>query len=345
MVTTAPFKRQNVVKVYNMGQAKGSLMGEFFANATKAISTTKEPCTQRRAMGATPNKERVVLEYESTGHFKRVCTRRRIKGRGNGNAQGWVYVVGMQKEGKLTETLMRCRHGLEYKNRHSKDGISNSVWPLRVPSYAIQTDKRTCVEAYMWIRPRWCSIKDWASPKTPMEIANFFGLAGYLSKGKANVVALRRRKEQIEPLRVAAEHQRPSGLLVQPEIPEWKWDNITMDFITKLPRSSQGFDTIWVIVDRLTKSAHFLPIRENDPLDKLARLYLNRIVARHGIPASIICVVWKIHFKFSGIISKSFGYEYLYEQLRIIRNDGQSEEHSISENATCLRDRFWQRMG
>ncbi|GJV94687.1 putative reverse transcriptase domain-containing protein [Tanacetum coccineum] len=67
------------------------------------------------------------------------------------------------------------------------------------------------------------------------------------------------------------------------------WDNITMDFITKLPRSSQGFDTIWVIVDRLTKFAHFLPIRDNDPLDKLARLYLNRIVARHRIPASIIC--------------------------------------------------------
>ncbi|GJS23162.1 putative reverse transcriptase domain-containing protein, partial [Tanacetum coccineum] len=89
--------------------------------------------------------------------------------------------------------------------------------------------------------------------------------------------------------KVKAEHQRPSGLLVQPTIPEWKWDNITMDFITKLPKSSQGFDTIWVIVDRLTKSAHFLPIRENDPLDKLARLYLNRIVARHGIPVSIIC--------------------------------------------------------
>nr|GFA87916.1 putative reverse transcriptase domain-containing protein [Tanacetum cinerariifolium] len=89
--------------------------------------------------------------------------------------------------------------------------------------------------------------------------------------------------------RVKAEHQRPSGLLVQPVIPEWKWDNITMDFITKLRKSSQGFDTIWVIMDRLTKSAHFLPIRENDPLDKLARLYLNRIVARHGIPVSIIC--------------------------------------------------------
>ncbi|GKC59692.1 putative reverse transcriptase domain-containing protein [Tanacetum coccineum] len=89
--------------------------------------------------------------------------------------------------------------------------------------------------------------------------------------------------------RVKAEHQRSSGLLVQSAIPEWKWDNITMDFITKLPTLSQGFDTIWVITDRLTKSAHFLPISENDPLDKLARLYLNRIVARHIILVLIIC--------------------------------------------------------
>nr|GEZ16831.1 putative reverse transcriptase domain-containing protein [Tanacetum cinerariifolium] len=79
--------------------------------------------------------------------------------------------------------------------------------------------------------------------------------------------------------KVKAEHQRPSGLLVQPAIPVWKWENITMDFITKLPKSSQGFDTIWVIVDRLTKFAYFLPIRENDPMDKLARLYLDRIKA------------------------------------------------------------------
>nr|GEV54807.1 reverse transcriptase domain-containing protein [Tanacetum cinerariifolium] len=89
--------------------------------------------------------------------------------------------------------------------------------------------------------------------------------------------------------KVKAEHQRPSGLLVQPAIPVWKWDNITMDFITKLPKSSQGFDTIWVIVDRLTKSAHILSIREDDPMDKLARLYLDRIVTRHGTPISIIC--------------------------------------------------------
>ena len=62
---------------------------------------------------------------------------------------------------------------------------------------------------------------------------------------------------------VKTEHQRPSGLLEQPEIPVWKWEGIAMDFITKLPRTSSGYDSIWVIVDRLTKSAHFLPIHED----------------------------------------------------------------------------------
>ncbi|GJT45980.1 reverse transcriptase domain-containing protein [Tanacetum coccineum] len=88
--------------------------------------------------------------------------------------------------------------------------------------------------------------------------------------------------------KVKAEHQRPSGLLVQPDIPEWKWEKITMDFITKLPKTTAGFDSIWVIVDRLTKSAHFLPMRETDLTEKLTRLYMKEIVARHGIPVSII---------------------------------------------------------
>ncbi|GKB63298.1 putative reverse transcriptase domain-containing protein [Tanacetum coccineum] len=88
--------------------------------------------------------------------------------------------------------------------------------------------------------------------------------------------------------KVKAEHQRPSGLLVQPEIPQWKWDNITMDFIMKLPKSSQGYDTIWVIVDRLTKSVIFVPIRETDPMERLARMYQKEVVMRHGIPVSII---------------------------------------------------------
>ncbi|GJT56437.1 putative reverse transcriptase domain-containing protein [Tanacetum coccineum] len=62
-----------------------------------------------------------------------------------------------------------------------------------------------------------------------------------------------------------------------------------MYFVTKLPKSSQGYDTIWVIVDRLTKSAIFVPIRETDPMEKLARMYLKEVVTRHGIHVSIIC--------------------------------------------------------
>ncbi|KAJ0534400.1 putative nucleotidyltransferase, Ribonuclease H [Helianthus annuus] len=88
--------------------------------------------------------------------------------------------------------------------------------------------------------------------------------------------------------KVKAEYQKPSGLLQQPEIPKWKWEQISMDFITKLPRTPRGHNTIWVIVDRLTKSAHFLPIREKDNTSKLAEIYMREIVTRHGVPLSII---------------------------------------------------------
>ncbi|KAI3691635.1 hypothetical protein L6452_31434 [Arctium lappa] len=87
---------------------------------------------------------------------------------------------------------------------------------------------------------------------------------------------------------VKAEHQRPYGSLQSLEIPEWKWEHITMDFVTKLPKILRGHDTIWVIVDRLTKSAHFLPMRETLPMDKLAKLYIDEVVSRHGIPLSIV---------------------------------------------------------
>ncbi|GJS65612.1 putative reverse transcriptase domain-containing protein [Tanacetum coccineum] len=75
---------------------------------------------------------------------------------------------------------------------------------------------------------------------------------------------------------------------LQPEIPQWKWENITMEFVTKLPKMTADQDTIWVIVDRLTKSAHFLPMRENDTLEKLMRQYLKEVVSRHGVPVLII---------------------------------------------------------
>nr|GEW53203.1 putative reverse transcriptase domain-containing protein [Tanacetum cinerariifolium] len=87
--------------------------------------------------------------------------------------------------------------------------------------------------------------------------------------------------------KVKAEHQRPSGLLVQPKIPKWKWDNITMDFVTKLPKSSQGYDTIWVIVDRLTKSVIFVPMRETNPMEKLARMYLKERSLQKALGTSL----------------------------------------------------------
>ncbi|GKF72518.1 putative reverse transcriptase domain-containing protein, partial [Tanacetum coccineum] len=81
--------------------------------------------------------------------------------------------------------------------------------------------------------------------------------------------------------RLTCEHQRSSGLLQQPEIPLWKWEGIAIDFVTKLPRTSSGHDTIWVIVDRLTKSVHFIHMHEDYKMHRLARLYLNEIVASH----------------------------------------------------------------
>nr|GEV13307.1 putative reverse transcriptase domain-containing protein [Tanacetum cinerariifolium] len=134
-------------------------------------------------------------------------------------------------------------------------------------------------------------IKDWASLKTPMKICQFLGLAGYyrsapilaLPEGSKDFVvycdvshkglgAVLMQRENViayasQQLKVHKKNYTTQDLELG------SVDNITMDIITKLPKSSQGFDTIWVIVDRLTKSAHLLPIRENDPLDKLARSF------------------------------------------------------------------------
>ncbi|GJV09318.1 putative reverse transcriptase domain-containing protein [Tanacetum coccineum] len=97
--------------------------------------------------------------------------------------------------------------------------------------------------------------------------------------------------------KVKAEHQRPSDLLQQPEIPERKLERIAMDFMTKLLRTGRGHDSIWVIMDRLTKSAHFLPIRKDFIMDRLARIYLNEITLEYMLRA---CVTdfggsWDVH--------------------------------------------------
>ncbi|GJY58954.1 putative reverse transcriptase domain-containing protein [Tanacetum coccineum] len=137
--------------------------------------------------------------------------------------------------------------------------------------------------------------------------------------------------------KVEAEHQKPSRLLQQSEILEWKWENITMHFIVKLPRTSSGHDAIWVIVDRLTKSVHFLAVREDFKTEKLARLYINEIVARHGVPVSIISDR-DSHFtsRFWQSLQKALGTQLDFSTAYHPETDGQSE-HTIQTLEDMLR--------
>ncbi|GKD32617.1 putative reverse transcriptase domain-containing protein [Tanacetum coccineum] len=126
--------------------------------------------------------------------------------------------------------------------------------------------------------------------------------------------------------KVKVEYQKPSRLLVQLEIPQWKWENITMDFVTKLPKTATGQDTIWVIIDRLTKSAHFLPMREDDSLEKLMRQYLKEVVSRHGVPVSINSDHdGRITSHFWQSLHKALGTQLDISTAYYPQNDGQSE--------------------
>ncbi|KAL0458155.1 UNVERIFIED_CONTAM: Transposon Tf2-11 polyprotein [Sesamum latifolium] len=125
---------------------------------------------------------------------------------------------------------------------------------------------------------------------------------------------------------VKAEHQAPAGKLHPLSIPEWKWEKITMDFVIGLPRTFRKHDAVWVIVDRLTKSAHFLPIYQNDSLDKLAELYISEIVRLHGIPTSIVSdrdPRFTSHFW--GSLHKALGTKLHFSTAFHPQTDGQSE--------------------
>ena len=88
--------------------------------------------------------------------------------------------------------------------------------------------------------------------------------------------------------RVKAIHLKLAGLLQPLSIPSWKWDDISMDFIVGLPTTKKGHDSIWVIVDRLTKSAHFVPVKERYRPHQYAELYIAQIIWLHGVPKSIV---------------------------------------------------------
>ncbi|XP_027158198.1 uncharacterized protein LOC113759821 [Coffea eugenioides] len=125
---------------------------------------------------------------------------------------------------------------------------------------------------------------------------------------------------------VKAEHKKPSGLLQPLEIPEWKWEHITMDFVSGLPRTQKGHDAIWVIVDRLTKTAHFLPVNMKYSLEKLAKLYMDEVVRLHGVPVSIVSdrdprFVSRFWQKLQEALGTKLNYSTAYHP----QTDGQSE--------------------
>ena len=87
---------------------------------------------------------------------------------------------------------------------------------------------------------------------------------------------------------VKAKQKKHGGLLHPLEVPQCKWDRISMDFVDGLPRSRRGNTSIWVIVDRITKSTHFIPVKIRRTASSLASIYLKEVVRLHGIPSNIV---------------------------------------------------------
>ena len=125
---------------------------------------------------------------------------------------------------------------------------------------------------------------------------------------------------------VKIERRKPGGLLQAIEIPTWKWEVINMDFITGLPRSRRKYDSIWVIVDSLTKSAHFLPVRTTYMAEDYAKLYLKEIVRLHGVPVSIISDRGtQFTAKFWGSFQEGLGTQVRLSMTFHPQTDGQAE--------------------
>ena len=125
---------------------------------------------------------------------------------------------------------------------------------------------------------------------------------------------------------VKAEHQKPAGLLQPLKVAEWKWEHVMMDFVTHLPRTRQGHDVVWVIVDRLKKSAHFLAVRMTFILERFFLLYIREIVRLHGVPVSIVLdrdPRFTVHFWKS--FQKAIGTRLTMSTTFHPQTDGQSE--------------------
>jgi hypothetical protein len=126
--------------------------------------------------------------------------------------------------------------------------------------------------------------------------------------------------------KVKTKHKHPGGLLQPLPIPQWKWEGITMDFVISLPKTTRQKNTIWVIIDKLTKSAHFISISEKDDLEQLSKIYMEEIVRLHGVPASIVSNRDpRFTSKFWDRIQKLYGTTLKFSTAAHPQTDGQSK--------------------
>jgi hypothetical protein len=126
--------------------------------------------------------------------------------------------------------------------------------------------------------------------------------------------------------RVKADHMRPAGLLQRLNIPTWKWENTSMDFIVGLPLSARKFDSIWVIVDRNSKSAHFILVHTNYRAEKYAELYIAHILCLHGVPKTIISDRGpRFVARFWEQQHASLGTYLIHSSVYLLQTDGQTE--------------------
>jgi hypothetical protein len=141
--------------------------------------------------------------------------------------------------------------------------------------------------------------------------------------------------------RVKAIHLKATGPLQSLPIPTWKWEDISMDFIVGLPRTAKGYDSIWVIVDRLTKIAHFLPVRVKYTVVTYAALYIARILSLHGVPKTIVSDRGpQFVSKFWEELHKSLGTKLLHSSAYHPQTSGQTERvNQILK--ICCEHVFW----
>jgi len=185
-------------------------------------------------------------------------------------------LVAQQADGKVKEIKVRVNKGMETsfqmlsdgliamdkriylpEDKTLKDEVLREAYEYRFATHLGSTKMYRDLKEYYW----WPNMK--------REITEFVSNYGICQQ-------------------VKIEHQKPAGEFQSLSILEWKWEDISMDFVTGLPRGKKGNDAIWVIVDRLTKSALFLPMKMTDLVDKLAKLYVNEVIRLHRVLVSII---------------------------------------------------------